>query len=1439
MADSGGPSLAAAAAAATAAGTKSPKAVASTSASTSPRHKSTAAPTTKPPSSALPIGLNEAALDSPSFRAAAVHFADQVEHISTWLEGYVRSSTKLSHDILALEETINAFTRQTTPPPTGTDGLIDPDYTLLALKRVGDAQKDWWGQILSVMRRNDVLATDPIRTFLNGEVRVFKDTRRHLDAARQTFDATLARYVAQSKAKEPSSLREDAFAVYETRKAYLKASMDYCQLAPQLRFSLDKLLVRVSSDVWKEMRRWRDASLGSNKFEHEMTRIRGWSKEMEASEAVFKRELQAARRDVGENAVVTFKPSRELEDYSSSTVAFLGSKGPVNLQPKDDKAVISEKQGWLFLKTITGKPARTNWIRRWYYCRHGIFGWLVQGPQGVLQGDEIGVLLCNTRPAVQEERRFCFEIKTKSQNIMLQTETQAELQEWLEVFEVAKKQAFDASTERDTKGFPGGSDPAFSITPPTIPEFSAKALEGLEEADMRAMDRTGSLPVPGADAGRASFDVGSAPRRSVTGMARDIARDLPREEGESSREHAARIMQRLEQHRRQAFGGGPQDGITGLLSASSGLLPGYAAYNASLTNLARHSSPRLEPIGVTQNCSSLAPPTLAKAPTTTFLSKVAVSVSAERASNPDGSSGLPTAVVANYWGTIPWSSLYSSNEDDTKYLRLDDDPLVSAKTQTVPASGDSALGIVSSPSHRKSSSVGGNAGVDLRLPEKPTGEVFPPDYPPELKAHHPQFRLLFPKVPLEEKLVLVFNAAWTSSPVEGATGSTGMTGNGRIYATPDNMYFYGHQMGLVVAYTLSLDIISEVTSAKGRDCDYLYLHLRQDDNSTGLTRIIIKTFLVDLNLLHSRLNLLVDDLQSEEPMNAPETVAALLNLEIEEYDKKSPSAESWEEVASNTPIDDGTADGRPVFRQPSRPVRKPVPKFQLPAHPVVYEPEDMGDPIELRNFELSAKACFHVLFGDKSFIFPKLYFERHAKEIAQGPWQLVDHGKMTRDFKFKVNTIGIMARAKMRSTNKDVVDQQIIDVFSDHTTYVVTYIKTPWHLPHSSAFKIITKVVITHVGKSKCKLALYTKVEWSKTPPLSKMFVQRQALEDARRDAEELADVATDQVRKLGPHSRTKRAIQVYGNIGQQTQVVIFTQSDAMADGASAGGGGGARKTSGNMIRPRTLTEMVLETLRSILLSVATSLLTWTFAALGKLFEVLTAHRLILAGLLASLLVNAVYTGREGSVWWTERRATKFMSRLGIGPNTMMSKAVYITDLDEAALNTMVMDPDGGSECYDTFRQIMNNTSLDSPFEEAGTTLSSSNSKATARRLRRTRQRLGSYRHDLLVAMRVVNNIEKEMIQSEWENWLVDENLRCEQVKMMLDDKSSSSGGSGGSSSKTAATTADVAGAKQKIMRPVDEKRVESLKGWHAEYCGSCSLEKGRLLETRLKMVES
>lgn len=140
---------------------------------------------------------------------------------------------------------------------------------------------------------------------------------------------------------------------------------------------------------------------------------------------------------------------------------------------------------------------------------------------------------------------------------------------------------------------------------------------------------------------------------------------------------------------------------------------------------------------------------------------------------------------------------------------------------------------------------------------------------------------------------------------------------------------------------------------------------------------------------------------------------------------------------------------------------------------------------------------------------------------------------------------------------------------------------------------------------------------------------------------------------------------------------------------------------------------------------------------------------------------------------------------------------------------------------YDQFRDIVNITDLDSPYQNVGVSFSETSTRSTAKRLRRTRQHLGSYRHDLLVAMRVVNNVEREMIRAEWENWLLDENTRCRQAQVMLREN------------RTTVSTSRK--GKQQVLIAKNEKseRMDGLRKWQEEYCGSCKLEQDMLRKER------
>jgi len=1408
------------------------------------------------PLSLIPVGLKEAALDSPTFRATAVHFSDQVEIVEKWLEAYVKSISKLVHDVTSLEETLNAFLLRSVPPANVSEAVLDHDYTLLAMQRFGEGSREWWSQVIFGMKKMDANVVDPVKAFMSGELRNFKDARRYLEQSQKTFDNTLARYVGQSKTKEPSSLREDAFQVHETRKAYLKASLDFCLLAPQLRYTIDKLLVRVSSDQWREMRRSREIG-GSNfsKWGTEMDRVRGWSKEMEAGESVFRRELQIARREIAETAAQASKPSRELEDYNLSTVAFLGSKGPstVNIQTQIREGERAEKQGWLFLRTISGKPARTNWVRRWFYVKNGIFGWLVQGPVsgGVEESEKIGVLLCNVKPAVQEERRFCFEVKTKNQTILVQAETQGQLMEWLGAFEVAKNKALEASAS-DDYSHPGGVDPAFAITPPSVPEFAAKSndghtIHGSEDPAGAGFDKSGTLPIPGPESGnlatRSSFDV-SGPRRSVT----------TREEGESGRDHAARIMQKLDLHRKStispsdgASSGSPSSagGIASLISASHTILPVYAPAATQVSpNTAKPPPPALQTVNESHT-NTLAPSTLANPPAPTNLSKSAVIVSGERGigvGRSDATGGMPSGIMANLWGSSNWGYINRLERGEIKLpgpvnrsippspnLRpLEPSPKFVGDENRKPVSGlletaQTSISISTDPvanpapisaTHRKAISVDAEAARLQSFAPKP--EVFPSNYPLELKTQEAQFRMLFPNVPRDEKLLLVFRATWNPNDQQEFPG--------RVYVTQHNLFFYSHHLGLVLISGASMDVITEVTAAPGKDCDFIFLHLREDATKDNYSRITIKTFLEPLRLLQSRLNYLIDISQSDHQMSLENIMTALIKMEHDDP-TRSPSMESWEDVDVNTPIDDGTLHGRRKYSHHHHDLRtsihvergihlgkarKEIAKFQLPSQPIVYEPRNMQRKVVERQFEISPKALFHVMFGDKSAVFQLLYHERRAQRIAQGPWTPLEGGQMRRDFQFQIDYFSVLRRARQAN----VTDYQVIDVMNDHVCYVVTDHKTPWHLPHHKDFMLVSKIVITHVAKSKCKLAIYTKVDWTKTPTFSKGLVERQALDDSGLDALDLADVIADQVRKLGPQSRTKKAIHIFGHVGQQTSVSLFSASES----------GGSKRPQ---IKQRTLTHMLFETIGSFGESAISSLMMWTFAALRSIWKVSSAHSIILIALLVSVLANAFFTSKDTSGWWAERNAATFMNRIGVGPNPMMSKAIYLKDLDDTltALPTELLGQ-SGSRCYAHFRDIANVTDMDSHYQTAESSFSETATRSTAKRLRRTRQHLGTYRHDLIIAMRVVNNVEREMMRAEWENWLLDENTRCKQVQMMLRENRTS-----------ISPTRKIKGAdSQQVLAAKEQEKDGKLKGlrlWHEDYCGSCKKEQNLLHEGR------
>lgn len=939
------------------------------------------------------MGLKEASLDSPSFRASFTHFAEQLELIEKWLHSYHRCISKLTHEIGPFESAINAFLNQTVPPLYISEALLDHDYTLVALKRYGEQARGFWTATLSGIRKMEAHMVAPLKAFLHGDLQSFKDVKRNVESYQKQLDGLQARFASQAKTKEPSSLREDAFQLHVARKAYLKACLDFSVAAPQLRLNLDKMLVEIFSDHWHDMR---DSRLKVNhavaRWGTDIDRVRGWSRELENSERQFKAELEDARRQIEGNAEIAIRPSREIEDYTLDAIT--KQRGPslstTQFANSDGQHLRAEKQGWLMLRTVVGKPSRTAWVRRWFYVKDGIFGWLVQGSRSgaVEESDRIGVLLCNVRLSDSDDRRYVFEVKTKDTTFIVQAETQSELSQWLSAFQLAKQKALEqpAISGSQTSG-------SFAISPPSAPEFAASVADSItlpsteDPVATVGVDRSSTLPVPGSDSitNRNSFDVNAYRRPSGLDVAAEPARDS-----------TSRLISKLDLHKRST--GSPTSpglsggGIATLLAATHGSMPvgpGVLPGPTAETPSNRKSSSQLTGIR-DMPLNSLAPSTLANPPNPTNLSAMAVLVNGERGIGPmrhESSRGIPSGLLANVWGSCDWGAFISRAEGESP--RPDESSqVVSNKSENSPPSANSGVPVAPSmdpQGHRKTLSLDG--GDSLQPPTPQSSDVhYPNYYPAQLKMQDAQFRLMFPNV--SSLVILVFKASWKFDNQQEFPG--------RIYVTRHGIYFYSNHLGMAMTTSVPLVAVSEVTAANGRDWDAVFLHMDKTKANIGLNRIMMKTFLEPLKLLQRRLSFLVKDAFEGSILSLDEVMKKLIILESQDTNGNR-SDNSIENLSASDNIDQmAHAESRSDSKQPRAPKTNVLvnhdiygnvagdrnvaksKSFKLPKQPVIFIPSKMEQLVVEKEYDVSPKVLYHVMFGDRSAVWQSLYYERQA-----------------------------------------------------------------------------------------------------------------------------------------------------------------------------------------------------------------------------------------------------------------------------------------------------------------------------------------------------------------------------------------------------------------------------------------------------------------------------
>ncbi|CAG8811800.1 27656_t:CDS:2, partial [Racocetra persica] len=284
------------------------------------------------------------------------------------------------------------------------------------------------------------------------------EVRRAYDKALEKYDSIIAKYASQSKTKEASALREDAFQLFEVRKTYIKNALDYTLKIIQFRSALDHFLMdQFLGGICAHLELHDSCLMIYKGSENSFDRLKGWLCESKKTCENQVPVLQDLRKKLEEEAINMTKPRRKLTKYTDHVTPITIHPTPNSSQsnrppsPAVSLTDIPPKQGYLFMKPLGGKG---TWTKKYFYLKNGIFWWASVGSgknrSTVEESEKIGVLLCEVRLDTSQDRRFCFEVVCGAKHYVLQAETETELKDWVTTFESAKRHAFRSTKDLAT-----------------------------------------------------------------------------------------------------------------------------------------------------------------------------------------------------------------------------------------------------------------------------------------------------------------------------------------------------------------------------------------------------------------------------------------------------------------------------------------------------------------------------------------------------------------------------------------------------------------------------------------------------------------------------------------------------------------------------------------------------------------------------------------------------------------------------------------------------------------------------------------------------------------------------------------------------------------------------------------------------------------------------
>ncbi|CCF58033.1 hypothetical protein KAFR_0D03850 [Kazachstania africana CBS 2517] len=720
-------------------------------------------------------------------------------------------------------------------------------------------------------------------------------------------------------------------------------------------------------------------------------------------------------------------------------------------------------------------------------------------------------------------------------------------------------------------------------------------------------------------------------------------------------------------------------------------------------------------------------------------------------------SWYPNAILANVWGVTNWSD-YSLFKGQSHALMAGSKKISSAKSVKYPSFFPKELRI-----------------TDLQFKNL----FFTPDQ--KLVKHH------------EEVALFKFNSFWFPNSTQRFSTT--------CYATMENLYCYMNNMGFICLYGVNLLDISSVELDKG-STNRLIIY---DINDVKLT---VAVLFADRRAVLSKLRILIENKASKASKSLEEILGSFRDIDselnerreadiilkeqnislhkdkeiavhgIQATDKENNSSGAQDDMSLGKNLEDIGTDGKnndistllnsTTFWKMSNTADKLLSRKKelQKEYNVTYH----------HNYDISSKGLVHILFGDQSEAFPRCLFLASPTSTNKSNtyWtkgEDLEQVVLTRSVNFQLDTTQNIFRDQFKVYDRPghtiSIKQQITKVI-DNKYYEIDqepfFIKLPFCHPLRASMKyIITETynpedhVATKLRMSTDSSMLYVlyKLEFFdqnndkviKDLSLCERTELSWALYFTKIEFTLMKEVIRYYLEKIGSHGKLIKAIKLCGLIGvkpgseEKDDESSKTKDEELKEILKEG-------TNKVNYTARILLKIVI---KLFIYRVANILLVVSRFIFGIL--IITAkrareiNRLLLLSLLFSILLNIFLTGRSTVSYWSVKRAE----------NTFRSYATENRDMGKSRSITM-----------DDLDILTNDLAL----EESNLAFKKFNEDESSKdaRFRETRNELAVRRNELLVELKILQNMERELVQGTYRKFLLMEAGKCVRAENEFSD---------------------------------------------------------------------